>query len=42
MKSKEIKAFSLGKIWPGLGLAWPGFEKFGGDLEIMDREWNIT
>jgi hypothetical protein len=42
MKSKEIQALSLEKICRGFGLARPSFEKFGSDLEIMDREWNIT
>jgi hypothetical protein len=35
-------SFVLGKNLPGPGLARPSFEKFGGDLEIMDREWSIT
>jgi hypothetical protein len=35
-------SFVLGNNLPGLGLARPSFEKFGGALETMDREWNIT
>ncbi len=42
MKSKEIQASSFGKILLGLGWLRPSFERFGSDLEIMDREWNIT
>jgi hypothetical protein len=42
MKSKEIQALSLEKFAGAWAGSRPSFEKFGGDLEILDREWNFT
>jgi hypothetical protein len=35
---QEKQSFFLGKIWPPLGLAWRGFDKFGENLAAPRSE----